>query len=321
MELRQLRYLDAVLETGTFGAAAEREHVSQPALWQQVRSLERQWGVSLLVRTGRRVRPTRTAEEVAPRVRAVLQATGQLAATVASISAGSAVAARYAEPRYARSAAYMFEIVRRYLARHPGAALPEPVSLGTSGLAEAVEGGLVDIAVAVPASGWRFASQPIYDVSLVAIGTDLPASRIEVADLAARPLAVLTRRYQSRVTLEEAWRRKGIEPKIVVEHDNPEILVAAARAGIATAAMVSDAFAADLDLPRAEVVEDGRPFSGTLCLIWRDDTSLPESARQLLNVAREYAVEVRKGIGSARAGTERERQAAQKRRRSAARGR
>lgn len=307
MELRQLRYLNAVLETGTFVAAALRERVSQPALWQQVRSLEREWGIRLFERSGRRVRPTRAAEEIAPRVRAVLQTSDQLTFTVSSIAAGTAVPARYAEPRYARSAAYMFEIIARYLARHPEAPRPEPVALGTTGLLEAVDSGVIDIGGAVVPPGWPFGSQPLYEVTLMAIATDIHGPTIEVADLAARPLAVLTTLYQSRVTLEAVWRRLRLEPKLVVEHDNPEILLAAARAGIATAVMVSDAFSPDIDLPSAEVREDGRALSGTLCLIWRDESSLPETARQLLAVAREYADEVRRATVVADSGTERAR--------------
>lgn len=321
MELRQLRYLDAVMETGTFGAAALREHISQPALWQQVRRLELEWGIRLFERTGRRVRPTRAAEEIAPRFGAVLQALDQLTATVSSIAAGAAVPARYAEPRYTRSAAYMFEIIARYLSRHPGAPRPEPVALGTTGLTEAIDSGVIDIGGAVPPPGWRFGSQPMYEVTLMAIATDLHGPTIEVADLAARPLAVLTTRYQSRVTLDGVWRRLRLEPPLVVEHDNPEILIAAARAGIATAVMVSDAFSPDIDLPTAEVRENGRAFSGTLCLIWRDESSLPESARQLLAVAREYADEVKRATVVAEAGTERARSGARTPRRSAVRGR
>ena len=40
MELRQLRYLESVLDAGTFTAAAAKCHVAQPALWAQVRALE-----------------------------------------------------------------------------------------------------------------------------------------------------------------------------------------------------------------------------------------------------------------------------------------
>src|SRR5271156_3468531 len=54
MELHQLRYFVAVATTGNFSRAAERCHVSQPSLSQQILKLERRLGTPLLNRLGRR---------------------------------------------------------------------------------------------------------------------------------------------------------------------------------------------------------------------------------------------------------------------------
>jgi DNA-binding transcriptional LysR family regulator len=58
MELRQLRYLDAVARCRSFTRAALDLHIAQSALSQQVGRLERELGVELLRRTTRRVEVT-----------------------------------------------------------------------------------------------------------------------------------------------------------------------------------------------------------------------------------------------------------------------
>ena len=58
MSLRQYEYALAVAEEGSVTAAAERLHVAQPSVSQQIRSLERELGVTLFARTPTGLVPT-----------------------------------------------------------------------------------------------------------------------------------------------------------------------------------------------------------------------------------------------------------------------
>ena len=72
MELRQLRYLVALADEESFTRAAEREHIAQPALSQQIQKLEQELGLPLVERTTRRVSITDAGNLLVARARRVL---------------------------------------------------------------------------------------------------------------------------------------------------------------------------------------------------------------------------------------------------------
>ena len=72
MELRQLRYFVAVAEEMNFRRAAERLHIAQPALSQQITKFEKELGTALLTRTTRRVELTDTGRVLLTEGRRVL---------------------------------------------------------------------------------------------------------------------------------------------------------------------------------------------------------------------------------------------------------
>ena len=92
MELRHLRYFVAVAECGSFRAAAERIHITQPAITRQIQDLESEVGIALLRRTTTGVVLTPAGERFMREVRpalAVLNAAPRLARRVADGLEGS----------------------------------------------------------------------------------------------------------------------------------------------------------------------------------------------------------------------------------------
>lgn len=94
MEIRQLRYFLTVAEELHFGRAAERLHIVQSAVSQQLRRMERELGVELFDRTTRTVRLTEAGQRLLPHARDVLAALARAHAAVEEVRAEGAVTLR-----------------------------------------------------------------------------------------------------------------------------------------------------------------------------------------------------------------------------------
>lgn len=88
IELRHLRYFVTVADELSFTRAAQRLHISQPPLSQQVQDLEAMLKTKLLVRTSRRVELTTAGEALQVRARSILEQVDAAALEAASIGRG-----------------------------------------------------------------------------------------------------------------------------------------------------------------------------------------------------------------------------------------
>lgn len=75
MELRVLRYFQAVVRERNISRAAEQLHVSQPAVSRQLKSLEDELGVTLFERGSRNIELTNSGEYFATQVNQILSLT------------------------------------------------------------------------------------------------------------------------------------------------------------------------------------------------------------------------------------------------------
>src|SRR5947209_6812270 len=119
MELHQLRYFVAVARAGNFSRAAERCHVSQPSLSQQIGKLEGGLKQRLFDRLGRRVSLTEAGRLLLDRAEAILAAVDDAERRMRDGT--NLEGARLAIGAIPTVAPYLLPpVLKRFLRRHPG---------------------------------------------------------------------------------------------------------------------------------------------------------------------------------------------------------
>ena len=215
VELRQLKYFVTVAEELHFGRAAERLHIVQPAVSQQVRRLERELAVSLLARTTRSVVLTEAGQRFLPHARAVLAAADRAADSVAEFRpAGALVRLGTSEGLGDR-----LEVLLGAFARLAPSAQLELVHAPTSQRLQRVRDGSLDATIvrgSWPARGLDLT--PLWmDEVVVALPASHPlaaAPAVDFADLAALParLSPPSRNQPLYDLVMSCCREAGFEP-------------------------------------------------------------------------------------------------------------
>jgi len=156
MELRHIRYFVAVAEELHFRRAAERLHVAQPAVSEQIRKLEEELGVRLFDRTQHKVALTDAGAALLTEAHRVLRH-----AEAARLAARNAIGRPGSELRIGYVPTALLASIPR-IVRRVGAAMPTLQTTMEPGagveLVDAVRAGELDVAVVslpVPAAGVR----------------------------------------------------------------------------------------------------------------------------------------------------------------------
>ncbi|OLL72309.1 LysR family transcriptional regulator YnfL [Pseudonocardia sp. Ae168_Ps1] len=263
VELRQLRMFLTVASELHFSRAAARMHVSQPALSQQVRTLEKALGTPLFDRTSRATELTpagRVLLEAAPRVlfeaeRArtrVVQAAEGSTGLLAVGSVGTALAS--IAPRILRTVRARFPDLQMQVSQHDTAA--QMVALAE----ERLDVGLVRAAAPTTAvTVEELVAEPL----LVVLPGDHPLAvhdTVDAADLAGESFVLWPRPLGAEFfdIITGYCRDHGFSPTIVAEGADIETQLSLVAAGIGVSLQPS--YYANLRPPGVEF----RPLSGAV---------------------------------------------------------
>ena len=146
MEIHQLRYFVAVAEESSFSQAAQREHVSQPSLSQQIHKLEEELNQQLFDRLPRSVVLTAAGRCLLPYARVVLTAIADAGRAVTALEAE--VAGRLAVGAIPSIALYILpRLIGRFQHAYPKVTF-ELFEDTTGKLAQRLEDGTLDLVIA-----------------------------------------------------------------------------------------------------------------------------------------------------------------------------
>jgi DNA-binding transcriptional LysR family regulator len=242
MELYQLRSFAAVAEAGHLTRAAERLHVSQPALSAQIRALEEALGVTLFERGSAGMTLTAAGRQILPAAREVLSRAAALRGLAQSIGgdvAGRVRVATLADPEILRLGA----VLNAARDRHPLLEIELHHEVSGEAFAKVRDGELDAAYYYGPLSHPDIESLRlrtlVYRVAAPAAWKD----QVENADdaaIAAMPWIMTPTISTHHALAAHFFTSRGLVPTTVLEADNELVIRSLVVAGVGVALMRED---------------------------------------------------------------------------------
>ncbi|MEW2544324.1 LysR substrate-binding domain-containing protein [Streptomyces sp. NPDC047002] len=293
MQFHQLHYFVAVAETRHFTRAAERVHVSQPSLSQQIRALENELGAELFSRARGNVALTEAGESLLPLARRILADAETARHEVQELAQLRRGRVRLgATPSVCTG--LLPDVLRAFHDLHPGIELRIEES-GSRDLVRELARGAVDLALVVlplPTPSPALTTVELLQEDLVVVSSAAgPAPRrpVRVADLQGEPLVMFRHGYDLRELTVAACHAEGFEPSFTVEGGEMDAVLGFVRAGLGVAVVPSMvAQRAGRDLRVTELAPPG--LRRTIALAHRSDVAPPRAARELMRLLLETRI-------------------------------
>jgi len=261
MNLRQLRYLVALADERHFTRAAAREHVAQPALSQQIRSLEAEVGLALVERTTRRVALTQAGELLVARARRALAELDAADAELKSL-AGVQGGRLSVGALHTMGPVDLSLLLARFHARYPAVELIIREQ-SSEELAEMLRDDEIDLAfLSVTERVQRpgLTLRPLVSEELVVVlaaGHPLAErERLRIGELADEPFISFREGARLRELLDRAAADAGFEPRIALESNESRRIRSLVSHGLGVAILPrSDAERPGDEVARCDLVE------------------------------------------------------------------
>ncbi len=242
MNLQQFRYLrEAARQKLNLTAAARALHTSQPGVSKAIIELEEELGVSIFARHGKRILgltpPGQQVLDAAERIAGEIDNLKKLARDYAGSPEGTLrVATTHTQARYV-----LPEVVQRFVRKYPQVRL-KLLQGNPPQIAAMLIGGQADVGIAtetlvdtpgldtIPVFRWEH-------VAVVPAGHPLARfaahpGKITLKDLGRHPLVTYEAHFSGRSRIDQAFADAEIEPSVVLEAIDADVIKTYAQAGL-----------------------------------------------------------------------------------------
>jgi LysR family nitrogen assimilation transcriptional regulator len=295
ISLRQLYYLVAVADAGSFSAAAAKTHVAQPALSRQIATLEANVGLRLLDRSRSGVVLTDGGARLYALARNTLERLGGVQAELRASEQTAAGPVTVALP-FGLTSMLVPSVVRELEARFPEIVLRIDDRLSPENQ-HSVEAGLVDFGI-VPAADEmvNVDYEPLVRESLLLVERLSPSRRVRptitLDDVAKRKLVLPPRSFHLRRVIDDVARVAHCTLNVAYEQRSAATIMSLVRAGLAatiTSSPAVEQFRASDEIVARRVVKP--EVTRTISLAWSERRKLSFAAHAVYDVVKHCAVD------------------------------
>ena len=271
MEFRQLRYFVKVAELRSFSEASKALFISQSTLSQQIKQLEEELGVELLVRDSRHVSMSDYGEQYLPYAKQVLKdvdTSTERMNDVRQLKIGTLnVGATYT------FCPLLADTVRDYMKKYPGIKL-KIYCRSMENLMEMLEHGQLDVALSYkPLQSYDdIDSHILFNSNLCVIaGKDNPVAkkeRIRLAELENLPLVLPAKGLQARNAFDNLLYGQNFKFDVRLEINDLDMVSRTNLVTLLSGATIhsnKDFVAISLDHPHSEMQGSFHLLKGTYC--------------------------------------------------------
>jgi DNA-binding transcriptional LysR family regulator len=290
MELRQLRYFEAVARHLHFTRAAQELFVAQPALSLQIQRMESELGTRLFHRTTRSVRLTEAGKTLLPSARRVLAETADAHARLRDLANLDSGRVALGAQQSLNASGMLPQVLGEFRARNPGVDVVLREDSAEASLAMLTEGSL-DFALAMldgEAADADLHVESLYDEQVVfVVGQGHPRARgaVELRELITEPFIAFNETAGLRRMLVRACVDAGFQPRIGYESSALGSIRSLAAAGLGVGLLPLPSVRAPG--PPVEIVDTGTTLSRTISLVRPARRYDSAAARALAGLLRE----------------------------------